>query len=438
MSTGARLRAEAATVVDAVRSDGRSLDRALREAEERVRPLDRSLLRMLCFGTLRHYWRLCAYLDRLLDKPLKRRDAPIEALLLVGLFQITESRVPDHAAVSATVEATKLLRRPKLSGLVNAVLRNFVRKDIVASDMPNLEAQFNHPQWLIDALKSDWPDDWQEILEANNARAPMWLRVNARFGSAADYLARYPITAQRLEGCDQALCLDEPVDVSELPGFSTGQVSVQDAAAQIAAPWLVEAGGHRVLDACAAPGGKTGHLLELLPDTANLTAIDADPSRLASVEENLTRLGLNATLLAGDASKSDWWDGLPYDLILLDAPCSATGVIRRHPDIKLLRRASDIAALSALQGRLLRELWDKLSPGGHLLYVTCSVLAAENDRIVRPFLEARQDALEIGMLHANNIRAVMRNKAPGIQVLPGTKGLDGFYFACLKKASGNS
>lgn len=436
MQTGARLRAEAARVVDAVINGGRSLDRVLRDAEVRIKPADRPLLRLLSYGTLRQAWQLRAYLQALLTKPLSKRDAVIDALLLVGIYQLRDTRVPDHAAVSATVEAVRLLGRSKLTGLVNAILRNFLRNDMAARTELNEEARLNHPQWLIDAIRDDWPHDWEQILAANNERAPMWLRVNARFGNAADYIARHHIAATLLPGLDQALCLEEPVDVADLPGFAAGHVSVQDGAAQLAAPWLVDGGGERVLDACAAPGGKTGHLLELLPDSADLTAIDADAERLPGITENLSRLGLPATVTAGDASNSQWWDGKPYDLILLDAPCSATGVIRRHPDIKLLRRRSDVTALSTLQTQILENLWDKLAPGGRLLYVTCSVLTAENDAVIRPFLASHEDAEELSMLHAYNIRAVMRDKGPGLQILPGTEGLDGFYFACLQKVSG--
>jgi 16S rRNA (cytosine967-C5)-methyltransferase len=263
----------------------------------------------------------------------------------------------------------------------------------------------------------------------------MWLRVNRRRFSATEYLAAHDISAEGLPGIEQALRLDKPMPVLELPGFADGSVSVQDAAAQIAAPWLLATGGGNILDACAAPGGKTGQLLELMPEGSVLTAVDESAERLRGVEENLTRLGLLATVLEGDASNPKaWCKGEHYDRILLDAPCSASGVIRRHPDIKLNRRAEDIDALALRQYDMLAALWTVLKPGGRLLYVTCSVLAEENDVCVSRFLGNHADAIPNRLLPNNNIRDLMIEKLHGFQVLPGTAGLDGFYFACLDKA----
>jgi len=437
--SGARVRAVAAEAVNEVVNSGRSLNAALKAAESRVSANDQSLLRMLCFGTLRNYWRLQEWADALLDRPLKNKDSVVGALLIVGLYQLSDTRIPDHAAVSQSVEAARLLRRPRHAGLLNAIFRRFGREQLACAEALGDEARHNHPRWLIDAIKRDWPDDWQQILTANNDRAPMWLRVNSRRASAGDYRAELQeagIDAAELAGVEQALSLAEPVPVAELPGFEAGRVSVQDAAAQLAAPWLLAGGGRRVLDACAAPGGKSGHLLEFGGDEVDLSCVDKDPERLKNVTENLDRLGLLATVLPGDASNPyEWWDGKPFDGILLDAPCSATGVIRRHPDIKLLRRESDIAEMSTLQGALLMALWPLLRPGGHLLYVTCSVLAAENDAVVARFLDSTLDAREKHMLPNNNIRDVIREKARGFQVLPGTAGMDGFYYACLEKVS---
>jgi len=436
-NAGARTRAVAAEVVDAVVSGGQSLDAAIAEREARVVPADRSLFRMLCFGTLRHHWQLQHWIGQLIDRPLKKRDSVINALLAVGLFQLTDTRIPDHAAVSQTVEAARQLRRPKLAGLLNACMRRFGRENLSAQAASTDEARWNHPQWLIGRLREDWPDDWEAMLEANNARAPMWLRANVMRQSAAEYVARLVAVdkaAELLDGVPDALRLTEPCGVEDLPGFPDGDVSVQDAAAQIPARWLMAAGPERVLDACAAPGGKSGHLLELGGDGFALTAIDSDARRIERVRENHERLGLAATITVADASNpKDWWDGTPFDAILLDAPCSATGVIRRHPDIKLLRRDSDIDTLSALQGDILSALWPLLIPGGRLLYVTCSVLAAENNGVVQGFLEANDDAAEDAVLPNNNIRDLMRRKACGYQVLPGTAGMDGFYYACLVK-----
>ena len=436
-SGGARTRAIAATVVDAVVSDGQSLDAAIARHEIQLPPGERSLLRLLAYGALRHHWRLQEWIGELVNRPLKRRDSVINALLAIGLYQLCDTRIPDHAAVSQTVEAVRQLRRPKLAGLVNACLRRFRRENLAERPAGDLESRFNHPRWLIDRLRSDWPDDADEILEANNARAPMWLRANAARGTAAEYKGRLAvegIESTLLEGIPDAVRLDEPQRVDDLPGFADGDVSVQDAAAQLAARWLVREQPRRVLDACAAPGGKSGHLLELGGDTVNLTAVDNDADRLDRVRDNHERIGLDATIVLGDASKpEEWWDGAPFDAILLDAPCSASGVIRRHPDIKLLRRDTDIGALSDLQADILGALWPLLAPGGRLLYVTCSVFAAENDDVVQAFLEATGDATEDSVLPNNNIRDLMRRKTCGYQVLPGTAGLDGFYYACLEK-----
>jgi 16S rRNA (cytosine967-C5)-methyltransferase len=443
-STGARVRAAAADAVHGVLVDGRSLDVALAAAEEQVAPGDHALLRMLSFGTLRSCWQLQEWAAALVERPLRKRDSVIQSLLLVGLFQLTDTRIPDHAAVSATVEAARALRRPKFAGLVNAVLRRFMRESMAAATPGTDEARFNHPSWLIDAIQNDWPDDWQAILAANNERAPMWLRVNSQRITAADYQARLKaleLAADLQPGWPQALCLSQPIAVAGLPGFDAGDVSVQDAAAQLAAPWLLDGQGGRILDACAAPGGKSAHLKELAGDGIDLTCVDIEADRALSIASNLERLGLAATIKVGDASNPEQWldPDQPatacFDGILLDAPCSASGVIRRHPDIKHLRRASDIDQLASLQAAILRALWPLVAPGGRLLYVTCSVLSRENDAVVRDFVAVHPDARENHMLQNNNIRAVMRQKPCGYQILPGTAGLDGFYFACLEKVS---
>jgi 16S rRNA (cytosine967-C5)-methyltransferase len=436
-NTGARTRAVAAEVVDAVVTKGQSLDAAIATHEMQLPPADRSLLRMLAFGVLRYHWRLQEWIDGLVERPFKRRDRVVNALLAIGLYQLTDTRVPDHAAVSQTVEAARVLRRPKLAGVVNACLRRFQREQMAAAEPRSEAARWNHPDWLITRLREDWPADAEAILAANNAQAPMWLRANAARGGAAacrDRLADAGIVAALQDGVPDALRLAEPQAVADLPGFAAGELSVQDAAAQIAGRWLMAHAPRRALDACAAPGGKSGHLLELGGAGFDLTALDSDATRLERVRENHDRLGLGATIVCGDASKpGEWWDAEPFDAILLDAPCSATGVIRRHPDIKLLRRADDIGELSALQGRMLVALWQLLRPGGRLLYATCSVLAAENEDVVRRFLESESAAEEDAVLPNNNIRDVMRRKACGYQVLPGTAGMDGFYYACLAK-----
>lgn len=438
--SGAIVRAEAARVVDAVVTTGRSLDAALDAAPEFMNPADKALLRYLSYGALRNHWQLAEWLDSLMQRPLRKRDSLVGSLLRVGIYQLTDSRVPDHAAVSMTVEAARLIRQPKFASLINAVLRNFRRRDLETQPAASEESRYLHPQWLIDAIRADWPDRWQEILRANNERAPMWLRVNRRRCTTAEYLERLHTMSDArhapLPGIDSAIRLAQPLQVGELPGFAEGDVSVQDAAAQIAGHWLADAAGRRYLDACAAPGGKTGHLLELMADAATLTAVESDAARLQQVSDTLLRLGRDATLVHADASKPRaWWNSETFDRILLDAPCSASGVIRRHPDIKLLRRPGDLVELAMLQQNLLRALWDTLAPGGMLLYATCSVLAAENDEVVSSFMQQAADVTEISVLPNNNIRALMQRKACGYQILPGTAGLDGFYYACLQKTA---
>ena len=444
--TGARTRARAAEAVDAVVNQGRSLDTALAQAEAGINPSERGLARALCYGTLRFHWRLRSQVSALLDRPLKAKDSVIESLIAVGIYQLTGTRIPDHAAVSMTVDASRVLRRPKYASLINAVLRNFLRKNMQAAEPVDEEARYSHPAWLLERLRCDWPDHWLEIVEAGNRQAPMWLRVNINRQSQAGYInelkefqesgqsADDAASHQVIAGFDQAVKLARPRPVSELPGFSDGQVSVQDAAAQLAGPWLLRGGAKRILDACAAPGGKTGQLLELAGPDADLTAIDLDADRLDKVRENLARLGLSATVLAADASTPDeWWAGAQFDRILLDAPCSGSGVIRRHPDIKLLRRAEDIATLAGSQLALLRALWPLLEANGRLLYATCSVLTEENDAVVREFLKTQADARENDALPNNNIRDLMQRKTCGYQILPGNQDVDGFYYACLER-----
>ncbi len=432
--SGARVRAVAAEALDAVVSGGRSSDAVLEDCAERVGPEDRSLLRMLVFGCLRRHWRLSEWLGELLDRPMKKKDSVIQSLLAVGLFQLADTRVPDHAAVSQTVEAARLLRRPKLAGLVNAILRRYLRENLGDREPASVEARYDHPAWMIDTIRQDWPDDWEAILDANNERAPMWLRVNTQHQSPDDYVAR--LDAEGIAVAEQrgaTIRLEEPMPVAGLPGFDDGDVSVQDAAAQLAAPWLLTGRERRVLDACAAPGGKSAHLIEAQPGI-ELVALDSDPDRLTTLESNLARLGHTATVLQGDASlPEEWWDERPFDAILLDAPCSASGVIRRHPDIKLLRRPTDIDALARLQLEILSALWPLLAERGRLLYATCSVFAAENDAVTAEFVASTPAAVENRMLQNNNIHAVMRQKPCGYQVLPGAAGTDGFYYACLEK-----
>ncbi len=427
------IRAVAAQVLGQVLGEGRSLAVALPPALERAAPRDRGLLRELCYGVCRWQPELQLLLDGLLDRPLDSREPVARALLLIGLYQLRHLRIPDHAAVAETVAAARQLRKPWAASLTNAVLRSFLRRraELLARVEADAEARTAHPRWLLEWLQRDWPDDWPAIVAANNARPPFAVRVNPQRLSRNDYcsqLAAVGKVAEPVAMVATALALAEPVEAAALPGFAEGWVSVQDAAAQLAAPLLAVEPGMRVLDACAAPGGKTAHLLECAPDL-DLTALDQAAERLERVRDNLNRLRLEARLVAGDATcPADWWDGVPYSRILVDAPCSATGVIRRHPDIKLLRRETDIAALADRQRAMLTALWPLLRPGGRLLYATCSVLRQENEQVVAAFLAARPEARE-HRIAADWGRAL----GHGRQILPGEAGMDGFYYAVLVK-----
>lgn len=427
-------RTAAAAVLARILSQGSSLSAALPPALAKLRaPAERALAQELCYGALRWYPRLAAVLDGLLDKPLKARDADVRCLLLLGLYQLIYMRIPDHAAVTETVMAAKALSKPWAGGLVNAILRGFLRdrERLLFEADRDAAAVAAHPAWLLENIKAAWPDDWQAIIAANNRRPPMALRVNARQTGRDDYLARLAqagMTASPAPHTSHGVILDQPVDVERLPGFGAGEVSVQDGAAQLAAPLLDVRPGQRVLDACAAPGGKTAHLLESQSDI-DLTALDSDAGRLRRVEENLRRLRLHARVTQGDAALPDgWWDGVPFDRILLDAPCSATGVIRRHPDIKLLRRPEDIDALARTQQHILEALWPLLKPGGMLLYATCSILPQENEQQMTRFLSAHTDAVEQGIDAAWGQRL-----SAGRQILPGEYDMDGFFYACVRK-----
>lgn len=429
-------RTVAATVLAQVLNRRHSLSTVLPPVLAKLHPpTERALAQEMCYGMLRWYPRLAVVLDSLLDKPLKARDADVRCLLLLGLYQLIYMRIPDHAAVTETVAAAKALGKPWASGLVNAILRGFLRdRDRLLAEADRDETvAAAHPAWLLEEIKAAWPDDWRAIIAANNQRPPMTLRVNAREQQVRrdDYLAKLAqagMTASPAPHATHGVILDQPVDVERLPGFGTGEVSVQDAAAQLAAMLLDVRPGQRVLDACAAPGGKTAHLLELQPDI-DLTALDSDAGRLRRVEENLRRLRLHARVIQGDAALPDaWWDGAPFDRILLDAPCSATGVIRRHPDIKILRRPEDIDALAQTQTRILEALWPLLKPGGMLLYATCSILPQENEQRITRFLAGHADAAEqvTGAAWGRPVSA-------GRQILPGEDDMDGFFYSCVQK-----
>ncbi len=383
----------------------------------------RGAVQDLVYGTLRHLGRLQAHLEALAQRPVT--DARLRALLLVGLYQLAFGRTPEHAAVHQTVEASRRLDKAWAAGFVNGVLRSFLRRrDELAQRADRRDtSRFSHPRWWIDRLRHQYPGEYRRLLEQGLAHPPMTLRVNRRRIAPEAYGAL--LTAEGLAWAavgPVALRLAQPVSVERLPGFAQGWVSVQDAGAQRAAEWLDLAPGQRVLDACAAPGGKTAHILETAE--VSLLALDKDPARLARVEDNLARLGLTAQVRAGDAAEPQaWWDGRPFDRILADVPCSGSGVVRRHPDIKWLRRAEDLPALAQEQLRILGALWRVLAPGGKLLYATCSLFAEENQHVVERFLAAHGDAARLSLPgHPDGFA----------QLLPDATH-DGFFYALLAK-----
>jgi 16S rRNA (cytosine967-C5)-methyltransferase len=412
---------------------GKSLNQALPPRLAKVAPRDRGLLQQLCYGTLRLAPRLQGLLGQLLDKPLRDKDRDVQGLLLCGLYQLENTRIPDHAAVAATVAATRGLKKNWAKNMTNAVLRRFLREREPLIQALDEAAAASHPAWLYQQILLQWPTAATGIIEANNLQPPMTLRVNTRRLSRQEYLDKLAASGiQATAGAlgAQAVCLGQPRDVEELPGFTEGEVSVQDEAAQLAAMLLQAAPGERVLDACAAPGGKACHILELQPQLAELVAMDIDANRLQKVAENLQRLHLEATLLTADAGQmAAQLEAGSFDRILVDAPCSATGVIRRHPDVKLLRRQDDITTLADQQLRILRGLWPLLKVGGSLLYVTCSVLDEENSQLVRRFLNSCPDAESLSVTQSWG-----EPTAAGRQLLPSAQGSDGLYYAMLTKA----
>lgn len=432
-------RLAAARALAAVLSGKASLGGSLPPQLDKVEPRDRALAQDLAFGAARWQPRLAALADRLLQKPFKAADKDVEALLLVGLYQLFYTRIPAHAAIGETVGCSDKLKKPWAKGLLNAVLRNAQRQGeaIFAQLERDPAARTAHPRWLQKALKASWPEHWEAVCAANNAHPPLILRVNRRHGSRDAYLtelARAGISAGPCRFSRDGIRLAEACDVKTLPGFAEGRVSVQDEAAQLSADLLELASGQRVLDACCAPGGKTCHLLEAEPGLAEVVAVDLEESRLARVRENLARLQLQATLIAADGRDTGaWWDGKPFQRILLDAPCSATGVIRRHPDIKLTRQAEDIPALAQLQGELLDALWPTLEVGGVLLYATCSTLPQENSDNIAAFLARTPGARELDIPGPYGLK-----QPHGRQLLAQEDGHDGFYYAKLIKIAASA
>ncbi|GAB1255520.1 16S rRNA (cytosine(967)-C(5))-methyltransferase RsmB [Aurantivibrio plasticivorans] len=429
------VRAQAALVIGKLLQQDGSLATLLPGAQIQVADNDSALLQELCYGTARWYPKLQCYLDELLEKPLRNKDSDIHGLLLVGLYQLVFLRTPTHAVLDNTVTATKPLKKTWAKNLVNGVLREFLRQQSELDQVLTKRPAFTtaHPNWLNKRIQQAWPDHSAAILAANNAHPPFTLRVNQRRVSREDYLnclSRAGIEATKTLHSRDGVTLEKACSVAQLPGFQQGDISVQDESPQLTADLMQLAPGQRVLDACAAPGGKTAHLLETQPEIA-LTALDISERRLQRVTENVQRIGMEklATLVCGDASQpSTWWDGKPFDRLLLDAPCSATGIIRRQPDIKMLRTPAQIEQLCETQASLMDNLWPLLAPGGLLLYATCSILPSENSEQVQRFLNTHPDAV-----HRPIDAAWGLDQTVGRQLLPQMNGHDGFYYATISK-----
>ncbi len=428
------LRLISAGVLSKVIKDGQSLTLALDNALENIASnKDSAFIQALCYGVTRQYYRLDYMLQQLLDKPLRNKDSDIKMLLLLGIFQLNTMRVKAHAAVSETVSAAS--KKSWAKSLINGVLRQFIREQEALNKKADQHPSslYSHPPWLISRIQQDWPDNAVKIFQENNKQAAMTLRVNLAKNSVANYLSlldKHSISASSLPFSDTAIVLEQAVAVEKLPGFSNGLVSVQDAAAQLAATLLDVQDNHSVLDLCAAPGGKTAAILERAGDSVSVIAVDIDHKRLDRVKDNLQRLKLQATLITGDASDPESWvKNQLFDRILIDVPCSATGVIRRHPDIKILRRESDIDTLQLLQKNILNAAWKLLKPGGLLLYATCSILKQENQQQIDAFLKNHSDASEIIINADWGIKTKF-----GRQILTGDFNMDGFYYAKLLKS----
>jgi len=444
VSEGSASRAAAVRAVAAVIGAGQRLDSALAAAgAPGLEAADRAHAQALAFGALRFGHRLQRVAAALLRRPWDGQPPELKALLLVGLYQLEYAGTPAHAAVSTTVEAARAVGQARAAGLVNACLRRFQRERpaLLTGADASLAGRTSHPQWLVAALERDWAGAASGILAANNEHPPLTLRANARritTAALADRLEAAGFTVRHAPFAPRALVLEPPVDVRTLPEFQQGLCSVQDAAAQLAAPFLAAAPGMRVLDACAAPGGKACHVLEEVPGLTELVALDIDPARAGRISESLTRLGLTATVRVGDALEPGVLAGQTFDRILLDVPCSGTGVIRRHPDIKWLRRPADLGPLAARERQLLQALWPLLAAGGRLVYASCSVLKAENATVVGGFLEDTPEAVDVTESVSLNLPGLPTQPATdeaGVALLPGIAGTDGFYYACLERCA---
>lgn len=426
-----QLRADAAWVLYQILELGRSSRDVLPIVQERHTTQDSAWLQEMVMGVLRQLPLLQTWLRDLLDKPLKGNKKVIEHLLLVGIYQLRFTRVSAHAAINETVEGTIPLGGAGLKGLVNGLLRNVQRQPFDQTDVSGILAS-GLPKWLYKRILAAYEDSATTVIDQTNAVAPIWLRVNrtkVSYQHFIEALGKQDIAFEQSTAHPDAVILKTRLDVTQIPGFALGWFAVQDGAAQLAAAYLNPQPEETILDCCAAPGGKTGHLLELQPNLSSCLAVDADSKRLSRVNENMQRLGHNPIVKQGDATKPDeWWDGTPFDRILLDAPCSATGVIRRHPDIRWLRKSADIDTLAKLQSDILDALWKTLKPGGTLLYATCSILPQENTEQIAAFLKRTSDA------QLDAISAVETPEKPGRQILPGEAQMDGFYYARLIKS----
>ncbi|HWT16808.1 MAG TPA: 16S rRNA (cytosine(967)-C(5))-methyltransferase RsmB [Patescibacteria group bacterium] len=435
MSRVLPIRAVAAQILANLRRGGASLTDLLADADARIEDArDRAQLRAILYASLRGIFRYEALLRALLAKPLPKRHDTVEALLINGLAQLELGIDAAYAVVDASVTAARALGETNLAGLVNAVLRRFQREReaLVAALPPTPEITHNHPGWMIRRFERDWGDSAAALFAADNAPAPTWLRVNRRRhdrDALLGALAAHGIDASAHAHLPDAIRIDHGLDVTQLPGFAEGRFAVQDGAAQLAVELLDLAPGQQVLDACCAPGGKLAHVAEREPALASLVGVDIDAARIDRTRSGLARLHLEADLFAADLRQHSVLSRRRFDRILLDAPCSGTGVIRRHPDIRLLRRDADIAALLQTQAQLLDALWPLLAPGGRLVYATCSVLADENDGQVAAFLERRRDAQALAAVPA----WFGRSQRHGRQNLVGEGGFDGFYYAVLAR-----
>lgn len=425
-------RAIVATTLSKLLSGHGSLTTQLSKHRERD---DFSLIQESCYGACRWFTLLETILAGLLNKPLKAGDQDIKCLLICGLYQLRELEVAEYAVINETVSAATALKKPWAKGLVNAVLRNYLRnkQDIEQTIKDEPSISLSHPAWLLAEIRTQWPEIAEQILQNNNLRPPMTLRVNQLQKSTEEYLAlldEADIQAQAGELADTSIYLHKPSPVADIPGFAEAWVSVQDEASQLVPGLLQLEPNLRVLDACAAPGGKTCHILESEPSLTSCTAIDLNLGKLNRIEENLQRLQLEASLIKADAGDIDsWWDGELFDRILLDAPCSATGIIRRHPDIKLLRKPKEVKQLVRTQARLLEALWSCLRPGGLLLYTTCSILRQENEEIIDRFLKCTDNAKYERIAADWGVECQF-----GRQLLPGAnRGPDGFFYCLLRK-----